>query len=226
MPGRLFTTKYLTVRRSGGDAPRMTTPEAPRRTPPDPIPLHQHVEADLRYIRTAIERAGEFTSLSGWGQVAVGLTALAAATIAPANLMQDRWVAIWLGEALVAAAISVSSAALKAQRLGLPLFGVAGRRFLLAFATPAAAGVVLTAALVRADANALLPATWLLTYGAAVSGGGAFSVPSVPALGAALMATGALAAFAPPAWANAILAFGFGGLHLGFGFWIARRHDG
>lgn len=204
----------------------MTPPEAPRRTPPDPIPLHQHVEADLRYIRTAIERAGEFTSLSGWGQVAVGLTALAAATIAPANLMQDRWVAIWLGEALVAAAISVSSAALKAQRLGLPLFGVAGRRFLLAFATPAAAGLVLTAALLRAHANALLPGAWLLLYGAAVAGGGSFSVGSVPAMGAAFMALGALATFAPAAWANAILAVGFGALHVAFGAWIARRHGG
>ncbi|MFN8587644.1 MAG: hypothetical protein U0704_07545 [Candidatus Eisenbacteria bacterium] len=204
----------------------MSSSGTPRPTPPDPIPLHAHVEANLRYIRTAIERAGEFTSISGWGQVLVGVTALGAAAVAPASLTHDRWVAVWLGEALVAAAISVSSAALKAQRLGLPLFGVAGRRFLLAFATPAAAGVVLTAALVRAGAHALLPATWLLTYGAAVTGGGAFSVPSVPALGVTLMATGVLAAFAPPAWANAILALGFGGAHVVFGFWIARRHDG
>lgn len=204
----------------------MTPTGTSRPTPPDPIPLHAHVEANLRYIRTAIERAGEFTSISGYGQMLVGLTALGAAFVAPATPAQDRWVAVWLGEALVAVAISVSSAALKAQRLGLPLFGVAGRRFLLAFATPAAAGVVLTAALVRAGVHELLPAAWLLTYGAAVTGGGAFSVPSVPAMGVALMATGALAAFAPPAWANALLAIGFGGVHLVFGAWIARRHDG
>ncbi|MCC6651971.1 MAG: hypothetical protein IT348_12540 [Candidatus Eisenbacteria bacterium] len=202
-----------------------TEPE-PRPAPPDPIPLHRHAEADLRYIRTAIERAHEFTSISGWGQVLVGVTAIGAALLAPADLSTDRWVAIWLGEALVAAAISVSSAALKAQRLGLPLFGVAGRRFLLAFATPAAAGIALTAAMVRGDANALLPATWLLLYGAAVTGGGAFSVPSVPAMGACFMALGVLAAFAPPEWANAILALGFGGVHLVFGAWIGRRHDG
>lgn len=197
-----------------------------RPSPPDPIPIHLHAEADLRYIRSAIERAAEFTSISGWGQVLVGFTAIGAALLAPADLTRDRWVAIWLGEALVAAAISVSSAALKAQRLGLPLFGVAGRRFLLAFATPAAAGVVLTAALVRADANALLPAVWLLLYGAAVTGGGAFSIPSVPAMGACFMTLGALAAFAPVAWANAILALGFGAVHLVFGAWIGRRHDG
>ena len=63
---------------------------------------------------------------------------------------------------LVAAAISRSSAApAQAQRLGLPLFRRPGRRFLLAFATPAAAGIVLLThgAPCARDANTLLPAT-------------------------------------------------------------------
>jgi len=30
----------------------------------------------------------------------------------------------------------------------------------------------------------------------------------------------------PWTWANAMLAVGFGGLHLGFGSYIARRHGG
>ena len=152
---------------------------------PPPLPLHAHPEEDLRWIRTAIERAGAFTSISGWGEVAVGFTALATAAIAPRDCTQDRWVAIWLGEALVAAAISIWSAAIKAQRVGVPLFGAPAQRFTLAFATPAAAGAVLTAALVHAHAFALLPGMWLLLYGAAVAGGGAFSVGSVPAMGRA-----------------------------------------
>ena len=197
----------------------------PRDLPP-PLPLHAHAEEDLRYIRTAIERAGAFTSISGWGQVAVGVTALAAAALAPADCTQDRWVAIWLGEALVAAAISVWSAAIKAQRLGVPLFGAPAQRFTLAFATPAAAGVVLTAALVHAHVYALLPGVWLLLYGAAVAGGGAFSVPIVPAMGACFMALGTAAALSSARWANAWLALGFGLVHLGFGAWIARRHGG
>ena len=197
----------------------------PDRLPP-PLPLHAHAEEDLRYIRTAIERAGAFTSISGWGQVAVGLTALAAAAIAPVDCTLDRWVALWLGEALVAAAISVWSAAIKAQRLGVPLFGAPAQRFTLAFATPAAAGVVLTAALVRAHAYPLLAGTWLLTYGAAVAGGGAFSVRIVPAMGACFMALGAIAAIAPAHDANVWLALGFGVLHVVFGVWIARRHGG
>lgn len=193
---------------------------------PPPLPLHAHAEEDLRYIRSAIERTSAFTSLSGWGEVAVGVTALAAAALAPADCTQDRWLAIWLGEALVAAAISVWSAVLKAQRLGLPLFGAPAQRFTLAFATPAAAGAVLTAALVRAHAYPLLPGAWLLLYGAAITSGGAFSVGIVPAMGACFMVLGAAAALTPAAWANGWLALGFGGVHVVFGAWIARRHGG
>ncbi|MCC6349234.1 MAG: hypothetical protein IT347_06540 [Candidatus Eisenbacteria bacterium] len=194
--------------------------------PPPPIPLPLRAADDLRYIRRAIERAAEFTSISGWGLVAVGLTALVAAAIAPRSLATDRWLIVWLGEALLAIAITVGTSVLKAQRLEVPLFGAIGRRFMLAFATPAAAGAIVSAALILAKANALLPGTWLLLYGASVAGGGSFSVGSVPAMGAAFMALGAVAMFAPPAWANLLLGSGFGLLHVGFGAWIARRHRG
>jgi len=181
---------------------------------------------DLRYIREAIERAGSFTSISGYGLIAVGVTALVAAVVAPRSLASDRWVIVWLGEALLAIAITVGTSVLKAQRLEVPLFGATGRRFMLAFATPAAAGAILTAALLKAHSNALLPGTWLLLYGAAVAGGGSFSVGSVPAMGAAFMVLGAVAMVAPAAWANVLLGVGFGLLHVGFGAWIARRHGG
>jgi hypothetical protein len=40
------------------------------------------------------------------------------------------------------------------------------------------------------------------------------------------MVFGALAAFSPWWLADWWMAAGFGGLHLGFGLWIARRHGG
>lgn len=206
--------------------PAMSPRRSEDRDPPPPIPLPLRAADDLRYIREAIERAAEFTSISGWGLVAVGLTALVAAAIAPRDLANDRWVIVWLGEALLAIAISVGTSVLKAQRLEVPLFGAIGRRFMLAFATPAAAGAILSAALILAKENALLPGTWLLLYGAAVAGGGSFSVGSVPAMGAAFMTLGTVAMFAPAAWANVLLGSGFGLLHVGFGAWIARRHGG
>ena len=198
----------------------------PDREPHPPIPLHAHAEDDLRFIRSAMERASAFTSISGWGQVAIGLTALAAAPLAHGQSSADRWVTLWLGEAAIAMAVGVWSAAMKARRLGVPLFGTTGQRFMLAFATPAAAGVALTAALVQAQAFSLLPGTWLLLYGAAVAGGGAFSVRLVPIMGASFMLCGAAALFTPAAWGDLWLAGAFGVLHLVFGVLIARRHGG
>ena len=192
----------------------------------DPIPLHAHAANDLRFIRSAMERAASFTSLSGWGQVGVGVTALVAAVAASLQPSSERWLIVWLAEALVALAIGVWSAAVKSQRLGVPLFGAPGQRFALSFAAPAAAGAALTVALARSHAAGLLPGAWLLSYGAAVAAGGAFSVKSVPALGACCLALGVAALFTPAAWGNAWLALGFGALHVVFGVWIARRHGG
>jgi hypothetical protein len=40
------------------------------------------------------------------------------------------------------------------------------------------------------------------------------------------MALGAAALAAPAGWGDAFLAAGFGGLQIGFGVYIARRHGG
>lgn len=181
---------------------------------------------DLRYIRATMERAGAFTAVPGWGGVAMGISALAAAGVASNQPTGDRWLGVWLAAAVVAIAIAGWTITRKARRAGVPLLDGPGRKFALSFLPPVLAGAVLTLALYRSGTMTALPGAWLLLYGAGVVTAGTFSVRIVPVLGLCFMALGAAALFSPAAWGDAYLAIGFGGLHILFGTAIARRYGG
>jgi hypothetical protein len=192
----------------------------------EPAPLHGQAMDNLRYIRETMERAASFTSIPGWGLAVVGATAVGAAGIAARQQNVEAWLGTWLVEGMLALAVSLWSASRKARASGIALFNGSGRNFLYAFAVPMTVGALLTAAYFRGPFAERLPAMWLLLYGAGIATGGAFSVRIVPAMGFAFLAFGAAALFSPVAWGNAWLAAGFGGLHLGFGWMIGRRHGG
>jgi hypothetical protein len=206
---------------------RPAHPSPTRFTPdlaPDPA-------ADLRFIRDTMERSASFTAVPGWGQVILGATALAAAWLAAHQSNSAAWLKVWLAEAFLAAIIALLSIRWKANRRGLPLFTGPGRKVALGLFPPLIAGALLTfslqrASLERPSLESVLAPAWLLLYGAGIITGGAYSVSIVPVMGLCFMATGALAVVAPAAWANYFLATGFGGLHILFGFLIARRHGG
>lgn len=198
---------------------------APRPDDP-PVALHDRAAENLRFIRDVMARAGEFTAVPGWGGVVMGVSAVAAAAIAARQPGTDRWLVVWATEAALAILVGAIAVIAKAGASGQSLGTGPARRFALAFAPPVLAGAVLSVALYRLDAVQALPATWLLLYGTAVVAGGAYSVRPVPLMGLGFMLVGAVAAFAPAAWSDALLAVGFGGLHIAFGLLIARRYGG
>jgi hypothetical protein len=193
---------------------------------PSTADVRSHAAANLRFIREAMESAGAFTAVSGWGQVAVGATALAAARIAARQPTRERWLAVWLGEAIIAIAISAAAMAVKSRRRSLPLFSGGSRRFWPGFTAPLAVGALLTTALYVRGLFDLMPGVWLLLFGAAVVAGGVVSVPLVRTMGWSFVALGVVALFSPTGASDGLLAAGFGGLLAAFGAAIARRHGG
>jgi hypothetical protein len=181
---------------------------------------------DLRFIRDTMARSAAFTAVSGWGYMVIGLTAFCTAWIASHQPSGFGWLRIWLAEGLLALAVGLLSCTWKANRGGLPLFSGPARKVALGLAPPLVAGAFLTFLLFRSGQSFALPATWLLLYGAGIMTGGAFSVAILPVMGLCFMLLGGLTVLGPAAWGNWFLAAGFGGLHMIFGWLIARRHGG
>ncbi|MGB7727767.1 MAG: hypothetical protein WBL50_07030 [Candidatus Acidiferrum sp.] len=204
----------------------MPAPGSNRALRRDPIPIDARAADHLRYIRETMESAAEFTAVPGWGGVAMGITALAAAFLAARQATPRAWVAVWLAEAFVAVAIAAPAAATKARRANSSLFSGPGRKFVLSFAPPIMVGGLLTLAIFQLGAVSALPGVWLLLYGTAIVTGGAFSVRAVPIMGLCLMALGGAALFAPAAWGDMFMAAGFGLIQIAFGIWIALRYGG
>lgn len=188
--------------------------------------IHDHAAKDLHFIRTTMERAGSFTAVSGYATIAMGLSAILTAAITAALEHEFMRLQIWLADALLAASMALHAMRRRSRAAGLPLLAGPGLRFLLSLCPPLFVGAVLTAVFYANELYWMIRPMWLLLYGTAIATGGAFSVATVPAMGLAFMAFGTLAFFLPYAWHTALMAAGFGGIHILFGILIARRHDG
>jgi hypothetical protein len=194
----------------------------------EPAAMHDHAVDNIRYIREAMERAGSFTSIPGWGGFAVGWTALATCVVAQRFVTTSprAWMVTWLVEAVIAALIGAPAMIAKARRSAVSLTAPPARSFFVSYSAPLIAGVVLTLMLARAGAFAAIPPVWLLLYGTAFVSSGSFSVPVIPVMGIGFMLLGLAASFAGLPVANILLGAGFGAIHVVFGWIIARRYGG
>jgi len=188
--------------------------------------LNERAIESLEFIRTTMARSAPFTAVSGAGGMAMGVLALVAAGFGRSSSSNEQWLAVWVASAAVAVPVGFVLMRAKARRHDLALWSAAGRRFAQGFVPAIAAGAVLTFGLVRADAVDLVPAVWLLLYGAGVLAGSSSSVPVLAWMGALFMVLGVVSLFTPPAWRDLWLAAGFGALQIGFGAYIARNHGG
>jgi hypothetical protein len=181
---------------------------------------------NLEFIRDTMERAGSFTAISGWGMVAMGIAALAAAAVASTLVEPVAWLGVWLAVAVLSLFLSAWAIGRKAARARMSLLSGPGRKFVLSFTPAVVVGAVLTAVLFQAQLVSVLPALWLMLYGTGVIAGGAFSVRIVPVMGLCFIVCGMISLAVPTAWRDGILGLAFGGLHIAFGIAIARRHGG
>jgi hypothetical protein len=192
----------------------------------EPVNLSDRAIDNLKYIRETMERSASFTAVPGYGGILMGVTAVVAAYIANQQVYLVDALAVWLIEAVLAFLIGLLAMWQKSKIAGQSLFSVPARKFALSFAPPLLAGVVVVLGLWRYGHYYEMAPVCIVSYGAAVACGGAFSARVVPVMGWCFIAVGAIAFALPSNYGNLMMAASFGVLHIIFGFVIARRYGG
>ncbi|HVG33408.1 MAG TPA: hypothetical protein VM911_10015, partial [Pyrinomonadaceae bacterium] len=126
-------------------------------TSEQPPALHERAMDNLRFIRETMERASSFTAVSGWAQVAIGVSALMAAVVAARQTDARGWVVVWVVDALLSLVISGWAMSRKARALETPLLSAPDRKVVLSLAPPIFAGALLTILFYRVGLAADIP---------------------------------------------------------------------
>jgi hypothetical protein len=200
------------------------SPHRPRRV--EPTPIDSGALENLRYIRSTIEAADTFTTVPGYGCIAMGVTALVAVGVESIPQLTPYWIGIWVAAAIVECTTALWFMEQKARAQGLSLRRAVARRFFMTLAPAFVAGAILTAALAGSIDRELMTGMWLLLYGTGLAACGLFAIRAVSTAGLAFMALGTATLWLPPGSAHIVLALGFGGIHLALGANIVRHHGG
>ena len=191
-----------------------------------PVNIGDRAIDNLKFIRETMERSVVFTSVPGYGGVLMGATAVAAAYIANSQASVRDWLTVWLTEAILAFFIGLLAMWQKTKLSKTSLFSTPARKLLMNALPPFLCGAFITLGLWRFGHFEMMIPVWIISYGAAVVCGGAFSVKAVPMMGWCFMIFGAVAFFLPAGFGNAMMGLSFGLLHIVFGFIIGRKFGG
>lgn len=199
----------------------------------DPLGVETARE-NLLYIRKTLEAAGQLTAVPGKCLMATGFLAIAGAAfnsfVTGAPWSQGPYpqiaLATWgvvLGVSLTIVSIGIYR---KSLQMRTPIHPPLLRKLLWSLCPALFVGGLLTGLATHSNNLDWLPVIWLGCYGAAVTNGGQVSVPPVRFMGLCFLAAAAGAALSPREAGLVWLALGFGWMHLIYGAYIARRHNG
>src|SRR6266852_2448844 len=110
----------------------------------EPPALHERAMDNLRYIRETMERATAFTGISGWGEVAIGVSALLTSGLAAEQSSFRAWLAIWIAEGLISLLIEGWSMDRKARAVQMPMMTGPRRNAVFSLSPPGLAGALVT----------------------------------------------------------------------------------
>jgi hypothetical protein len=194
----------------------------------------QSARENLLYIRKTLEAAGQLTAVPGTCLVVVGLIAIGGAlfnslvTGAPwsSTPYPKMALAVWAAVLCVSVMIVCCGIYRKSLHMCAPIRLPLVRKLLWSLCPALFVGGLLSSLAIRTGNLDWLPVIWLGCYGAAVTNGGQVSVAPVRYMGVSFLIAAGGAAMSPRSAGLAWLALGFGWLHLVFGAYIYRRHNG
>jgi hypothetical protein len=190
----------------------------------------------LRVIRQTMERSTQYSTLSGWSGILIGLVAIAGVfmtrsiigghtvTVQAVRNAAPQLGLLWGLALVLAVAIEFVCNKRRAASVGKRVVSRLGAHIILAALPAFLAGGVLTAFFYMHNLLPYILGIWMLCYGLAICAVGLFSVRNVSYLGAAFVLSGAITLLAPVTIHLDMMALTFGGFHIAYGIIMARRH--
>ena len=182
---------------------------------------------DLARIRALMERATEWSNLSGWSVVLSGLLAtagVAACAARGADFERPGHAAtlgaVWGSVFALAFGQGVAFSVANAWRKAEPAWSPLTRQVVIAMLPALFTGAALTGYGFTTSQLDLLPPCWMLAYGSSLMGLGVLAGRPVRMAALAFLAFGAASLFLWKDRGLATMLVSFGGLHLVLGGWM------
>ena len=191
----------------------------------------QGAARDLERIRALMERATEFSNLSGWSILISGALAVAGVAASHSRGVAFRqegaygpsgytlgiiWGSVFVLATTQGLAFSVANARRKAE----PFWSHLTRQVVVAMLPALFTGYALTEYALMTGRLEILPPCWMLAYGSSLMGLGLFAGRAFRAAALAFLILGALSLFHLRDHGLIMMLASFGGLHLLLGAWV------